>query len=122
GPWCEQLVAESTGKEGTGFLPVVGEELGSPDVYGSDRIFCAYTLGDTPRPAQLEAIEADHPVARIVVGDAKAVGAEMYRWEMAIAVVGYLLDINPFDQPDVEAAKQRTREVLSGSGPRPDAG
>jgi glucose-6-phosphate isomerase len=122
GPWCEQLVAESTGKEGTGIVPVVGEELGSPDVYGDDRLFCVYTIGSDPRPAQLEAIETDHPVVCITVPDAKALGAEVYRWEMAIAIVGYLLDINPFDQPDVEAAKRRTQEVLSGSATRPDPG
>jgi hypothetical protein len=122
GPWCEQLIAESTGKEGTGLLPVVGEDPGPPDVYGPDRVFSVYTLGAEPRPPQLEALEADFPFARIIAPDAKAVGAEVYRWEMAIAIVGYLLDINPFDQPDVEAAKKRTQEVLSGSVPRPDPG
>ena len=122
GPWCEQLIAESTGKAGTGLLPVIGEDLGPPDLYGPDRIFCAYTVGDASPPPQLEAIEGDYPIVRIRVPDTKAIGAEMYRWEMAIAVVGYLLDINPFDQPDVEAAKQRTRELLSGSAARPDAG
>jgi glucose-6-phosphate isomerase len=122
GPWCEQLVAESTGKQGTGLLPVVGEDLGSPDVYGGDRLFVVYGLAGRPRPPELEAIETDHPVVVITVPDAGTVGAEMYRWEMAIAITGYLLDINPFDQPDVEAAKQRARDALSGSGAKPDAG
>ena len=122
GPWCEQLVAESTGKEGTGLLPVVGERLGAPDVYGPDRIFAAYTMAGSERAVQLDALQETHPVAFVTTPNAIAVGAEMYRWEMAIAVVGYLLDINPFDQPDVEAAKQRTREVLSGSASAPDRG
>jgi glucose-6-phosphate isomerase len=122
GPWCEQLVAESTGKEGTGLLPVVGEALGAPDVYGNDRIFCAYTLGDDVRAPQLEALESSHPIAHVRLDDVKDIGAEMYRWEVAIAVVGYLLDINPFDQPDVEAAKQRAREALSGVGGPVDPG
>ena len=122
GPWCEQLVAESTGKEGTGLLPVVGERLGAPDVYGPDRIFAAYTLAGEERAVQLDLLKDTHPIVHVTTPSARAVGAEMYRWEMAIAVVGYLLDINPFDQPDVEAAKQLTREVLSGSVPRPDPG
>jgi hypothetical protein len=81
-----------------------------------------YLLAGEPRPAQLEAIETDHPVVCITVPDVKALGAEVYRWEMAIAIVGYLLDINPFDQPDVEAAKRRAQEALSGSATRPDPG
>jgi hypothetical protein len=112
--------AESTGKDGKGVLPVIGEPLGSPDVYGSDRVFLAYTVGDADLPAQLEALE-DHPVLRIRVNDARAVGAEMFRWELATAIVGYELDINPFDQPDVEAAKVRAREALRGVV-GPDAG
>jgi glucose-6-phosphate isomerase len=120
GPWIEQLIAESTGKEGKGVLPVVGEPLGPPDSYGSDRLFIGYTVGDSDMPVQLEALE-DHPVARIRVGDARGVGAEMFRWELATAIVGYELDINPFDQPDVEAAKVRAREALRGVV-GPDAG
>ncbi|MEX0873707.1 MAG: hypothetical protein WD646_11580 [Actinomycetota bacterium] len=123
GDWIEQLIAESTGKEGTGILPVVGENLGPSVVYGNDRAFCVYTLGDEPVPAAIEALEADHPVIRIRMRDPKAMGAEMFRWEMATAIVGYLLDVNPFDQPDVEAAKQRAREALASVGTqRPDAG
>ncbi len=121
GAWIEQLVAESTGKDASGLLPVVGEPLGFPGVYGEDRLFCAYVLGDDQQPPQLEALE-DHPVIRIRIPHAKAIGAEMFRWEMATAILGYLLDINPFDQPDVEAAKVRAREVLTGSGVPPDPG
>ncbi len=116
GPWIEQLIAESTGKDGKGVLPVVGEPLGPPDVYGPDRIFVVYTVGEGDLPAQLEALE-DHPVVRIRFADARSVGAEMFRWELATAIVGYELDINPFDQPDVEAAKVRAREALRGVAP-----
>jgi glucose-6-phosphate isomerase len=120
GPWIEQLIAESTGKDGKGVLPVVGEPLGSPDVYGGDRIFVVYSVSGEDLPPQLEALE-DHPVVRIRVGDVRGVGAEMFRWELATAIVGYELDINPFDQPDVEAAKVRAREALRGVV-GPDAG
>jgi glucose-6-phosphate isomerase len=120
GPWVEQLIAESTGKDGKGILPVVGEPLGPPDVYGPDRLFVFYTLGGDELPAQIEALE-DHPVVRIRVNDVRSVGAEMFRWELATAIAGYELDINPFDQPDVEAAKVRAREALRGVV-GPDAG
>ncbi|MGH2760325.1 MAG: hypothetical protein ACRDKJ_12285 [Actinomycetota bacterium] len=113
GVWVEQMLAESLGKEGKGIVPVLGEPLGSPEAYGSDRVFCVYSLGEEGEPPQLEALEGEHPFIRIRVADAKGLGAEMYRWEVATAMVGYLLDINPFDQPDVEAAKQRAREALS---------
>lgn len=113
GPWIEQLLAESTGKDGKGVLPVVGEPLGPPDVYGSDRAFVVYSVGGSDLPARLEALE-DHPVVRLRASDVRSVGAEMFRWELATAIVGYELDINPFDQPDVEAAKIRAREALRG--------
>ncbi len=123
GAWIEQLVAESTGKEDTGILPVTGEVLGPPVVYGPDRIFVAYTSDDAPEPPQLAEIEAEFPVVRISGGDPKRLGAEMYRWEIATSIVGYELDINPFDQPDVEAAKQLARESLESSGgTRPESG
>jgi hypothetical protein len=122
GPWIEQLIAESTGKEGTGVLPLVGDPLAGPEVYGADRLFCAYSLGDEPSPPQLEALE-EHGIVRVRAGDPRSIGYEMYRWEMATAILGYVLDINPFDQPDVESAKVRAREALaSGGGTRPDAG
>jgi glucose-6-phosphate isomerase len=115
GDWVEQLIAESTGKEGTGVVPVVGETTGAPDVYGPDRLFVAYAIGDDAFPAALESLEAEHPVVRIRVQGPGDVGAEMYRWEVATAVLGRILGINPFDQPDVESAKQRTREFLEAS-------
>lgn len=123
GVWVEQLLAESLGKEGKGILPVLDEPLLSADEYGADRVLVVYTLGDEPPPPQLEALEADLPIIRLRVADTRQLGAEMYRWEIATAIVGYLLDINPFDQPDVEAAKRRAREALARPpGERPDAG
>ena len=123
GVWVEQLLAESLGKEGKGIVPVLGESLVSAERYGPDRIFCVYEHGDDPPPPQLESLESEFPAVRLKISDAKALGAEMYRWEIAVAVVGYLLDINPFDQPDVEAAKQRAREALQRPvSERPDAG
>jgi glucose-6-phosphate isomerase len=113
GVWVEQMLAESLGKEGKGIVPVLGEPFGAHESYGPDRVFCMYSLGDDAEPPQVEALEGEHPFARIRIEDAKSLGAEMYRWEVATAIVGYLLDINPFDQPDVEAAKQRAREALS---------
>ena len=117
GLWAEQLIAESTGKEGKGILPVEGEPLGPPEVYGEDRFFVR--IGPVradpdaeQKLAQLE--EAGHPVARLDVADAVDLGAEMFRWEFATAVAGALLGINPFDQPNVQEAKDRTNEILSG--------
>ncbi len=105
GAWIEQLIAESTGKEGTGIVPVVGEPVGSPEVYGSDRLFVAY--GD---PEGLPALEAHgDPVARLAAGH---LGAEFFRWEFATAVAGSVLGIQPFDQPNVEEAKRATKEIL----------
>jgi transaldolase/glucose-6-phosphate isomerase len=122
GDWIEQLVAESTGKEGTGILPVVGEPFASPESYGDDRVLCVYSVGDEPFPEQLNDTE-DHPIVRIAIASARELGAEIYRWEMATAILGYVLDINPFDQPDVEAAKVRARDALSaGAASRPDPG
>ena len=105
GAWIEQLIAESTGKEGTGIVPVVGEPVASPEVYGSDRMFVAY--GD---PVGLAALEAHgDPIARLAAGD---LGAEFFRWEFATAVAGAVLGIHPFDQPNVEEAKRATKEIL----------
>jgi transaldolase/glucose-6-phosphate isomerase len=113
GGWIEQLIAESTGKEGTGIVPVVGEELGAADVYGDDRLFVS--VGDVT--ASLEELEhAHHPVVRL--GDAKPprLGAEFFRWEFATAVAGHILGINPFDQPNVAEAKEATKRVLETAG------
>jgi transaldolase/glucose-6-phosphate isomerase len=105
GLWLEQLVAESTGKHGTGMLPVVGEALGSPAVYDDDRLFVA--LGP--------AVEiGDHPVVSLPFADALDIGEQVVRWEVAIALLGAMLGINPFDQPDVAAAKEATAKVLAG--------
>ena len=122
GAWIEQLIAESTGKEGTGMLPVVGEPLGRPGSTATTACSACTRSAIRPSAAEIEALE-EHPVIRIRIPDAQALGAEMYRWEMATAILGYLLDINPFDQPDVEAAKLRAREALSPArASRPDAG
>jgi len=108
GDWIEQLIAESTGKEGKGIIPVIGEPIGPPAVYADDRLFVA--LGDH---AGLDALEAaGHPVLRLPFEGRHKLGAEFYRWEFAVAVAGYVLGINPFDQPDVEQAKEATRRVL----------
>lgn len=108
GDWVEQLIAESTGKHGVGILPVVGEPLGPPEVYGDDRLFVA--LGEHDGLDALAA--AGHPVVRLPGGEAADLGGEVVRWEFATAVAGALLDINPFDQPDVAAAKSATSRVL----------
>ncbi len=117
GAWAEQLLAESTGKEGTGLVPVDGEPLGPPEVYGEDRVFIDLrTTGedDSDTEESLRALEAaGHPVARIVLRDRLGLGSEFYRWEMAVATAGIVLGIDAFDQPNVEAAKRRTREILS---------
>jgi transaldolase / glucose-6-phosphate isomerase len=130
GMWIEQLVAESTGKEGKGILPVEGEPLGPPEVYGNDRFFASVTAStaatDAARGnARLEPLEAaGHPSVRFEIADALDLGAEMFRWEFATAVAGRLLGINPFDQPNVQEAKDRTNEILGGKvpGEEPPAG
>jgi transaldolase / glucose-6-phosphate isomerase len=108
GLWIEQLVAESTGKQGKGILPVVGEPLLAPDAYGDDRLFVV--LGDSGGVDAL--VDAGHPVVRLARDDEAAIPAEVFRWEFATAVAGALLDLNPFDQPDVQAAKTATARVL----------
>jgi transaldolase/glucose-6-phosphate isomerase len=115
GAWLEQLIAESTGKQGHGLIPVDAEPLVSPESYGADRIF-AYLVepGDTDadRDRAVDALEAaGHPVVRIIVPEAGDIGAEFFRWEIATAVAGSVIGINPFDQPDVEASKNATRHL-----------
>ena len=114
GAWIEQLLAESTGKEGKGILPVEGELPGSPAVYGTDRLFVSLSLnGDITFEARVLALEkAGHPVVRIELSNPYDIGAEFYRWEMATAVAGYFMGINPFDQPDVESAKIQARRMI----------
>jgi glucose-6-phosphate isomerase len=114
GLWIEQLVAESTGKRGQGALPVVDEPLGRPDEYADDRCFVSVaTDRDAPDAARLDALEqAGHPVLRLSTRIA-GLGAEFFRWEFATAVAGTVLGINPFDEPNVQEAKDKTREILS---------
>lgn len=114
GLWIEQLVAESTGKHGTGALPVVDEPLGRPDDYGNDRAFVAVsTECDAPDADRLGALEAaGHPVLRLTTR-VDGLGAEFFRWEFATAVAGVALGINPFDEPNVSEAKEKTRALLA---------
>jgi transaldolase/glucose-6-phosphate isomerase len=114
GSWLEQLLAESTGKEGRGILPVEGEMPGPPSVYGSDRVFVYLcTRGDFTHDVQLLVLEKEgHPIIRIILSDLYDIGAEFFRWEVATAVAGHIIQINPFDQPNVEAAKALARSML----------
>ena len=115
GAWLEQLVAESTGKDGRAIIPVDREPLGAPAVYGVDRIFVYLRLTSAPDAAQDRAVEAlegaGHPVIRIAMADAYDLGREFFRWEFATAVAGAILGINPFNQPDVEASKIATKKL-----------
>ena len=115
GAWAEQLIAESTGKDGKGLIPIDGEPLGDPAIYGSDRFFIDIrTEGedDAAHDEKLAALEAaGHPMVRIVMKSIDHLGQEFFRFEMATAVAGAILGINPFNQPDVEAAKIKTREL-----------
>jgi transaldolase/glucose-6-phosphate isomerase len=112
GDWVEQLVAESTGKEGKGIVPVPGEPLGPPEVYGPDRLFVA--LGPMQAHPGLEALQgAGHPVVTLDFAGPAELGAQLFRFELATAVACSILGINAFDQPNVEAAKQATRDILA---------
>ncbi len=117
GAWAEQLIAESTGKEGKGLIPIDGEPLADPALYGDDRFFIDLRTEDehdAAHEAKLAALEkAGHPVVRIVMKSIDHIGQEFFRFEMATAVAGSVLGINPFNQPDVEAAKIKTRELTA---------
>jgi transaldolase/glucose-6-phosphate isomerase len=117
GAWLEQLIAESTGKQGKGLIPVDAEPLASPDAYGADRLFVYLRLSSEADPQQDKAVaaleQANHPVVRIGVTERYQIGQEFFRWEIATAVAGAILRINPFDQPDVEASKKKTRELTT---------
>lgn len=116
GLWIEQLVAESTGKEGKGIVPVTGEELGAPSAYGRDRLFVRVALkGHTDDAAEkkLAALEAaGHPVVRLELADELDLGAQFFLWEVATAAAGCFLEVDPFDQPNVQAAKDQVVALL----------
>jgi len=115
GDWIEQLVAESTGKEGLGILPVVGEPLETPEAIGDDRLFVHLRLaGNETHDATLEALlAAGHPVVRLDLRDRYDLGGQLFLWEMATAVAGHHLGVNPFEQPNVDAAKVLARKMVA---------
>ena len=128
GLWVEQLIAESTGKDGRGIVPVVNEPLLEPDAYGDDRLFVHMRLSGGDNAAADVALERlrdiGHPVVTLEMEDVYDIGAEFFRWEMATAVAGHLLTIHPFDQPNVQQAKDVTNRVLEtyvNEGALPDA-
>ncbi len=106
GDWVEQLLAESTGKKRRGIVPVVGEPLGPPNVYGSDRLFLSLALDDEPPALPL-------PSLHLALDDLYDLGGQFFLWELATAVAGHILGVNPFDQPDVEAAKELARQAVA---------
>jgi transaldolase / glucose-6-phosphate isomerase len=116
GYWVEQLIAESTGKEGKGLIPVNGEQLGNPDVYGNDRIFVHIYLNSDDNIANIKKLstleQAGNPIVRIELQDKMALGGEYYRWEVATAIAGMIIGINPFDEPNVAESKKNTKDLL----------
>ncbi len=115
--WWEQLLAESTGKGGVGVVPVEATHLEPPDIYGQDRVFLAYQLEEDPAIDGLVALEvAGFPTRVIHLKRREEIASEMYRAEFAVAAVGAVLGINPFDQPDVEAAKESARALMEVGG------
>jgi transaldolase/glucose-6-phosphate isomerase len=115
GAWLEQLLAESTGKQGKGLIPIDQERVGPPEVYGDDRLFVYLRLEEAPDPAQDAAVaaleQAGQPVVRIAVPSVGHLGQAFFQWELATAVAGSILGINPFDQPDVEESKVIARKL-----------
>lgn len=115
GAWLEQLLAESTGKQGKGLIPIDREEIGPPEVYGNDRVFAYVRLESAPdkdQDAKVAALEkAGHPVVRMSLHDTYDIGQSFFRWEIATAVAGSIIGINAFNQPDVEASKVATRNL-----------
>jgi glucose-6-phosphate isomerase/transaldolase/glucose-6-phosphate isomerase len=118
GLWVEQLIAESTGKEGKGIVPVTGEPLLATEHYDDDRLFVYLRLENDDNAgtdAAVQAVEAaGHPMVRLILGDKYDLGAEFFRWEFATALAGAVLGIHPFDQPNVQQAKDMTATVLEG--------
>jgi hypothetical protein len=117
GAWMEQLIAESTGKKGLGITPVDREAIAAPEFYGSDRIFVYIRLAgtaDASQDAKVEALEkAGQPVIRIEISDRYEIFGQFFTWEVATAVAGSVMGINPFNQPDVESAKIETRALTA---------
>jgi transaldolase / glucose-6-phosphate isomerase len=115
GYWVEQLIAESTGKQGKGIVPVEGEPLGKPGVYGADRLFVYIRMETDPPNRGVVALEkAGHPVVTLTLRDRLDLGGEFLRWEIATALAGSILGINAFDQPNVQESKDNTKKVLAG--------
>lgn len=117
GDWIEQLIAESTGKDGRGVVPVVGEPLGEPEAYGADRAFVELRAGGAPVAGADALAAAGHPVLAVDVPGPRDLGAAFLQWELATAYAGLLLDVNPFDEPDVDATKAHTNALLDELGP-----
>jgi glucose-6-phosphate isomerase len=115
GDWVEQLIAESTGKDGKGILPVVGETVGAPESYADDRLFVHLRFDDDDTDEEtVQALQAaGHPLVRLNLKDLYDLGGQFFLWEMATAVAGHLLGINPFDQPNVESAKTLARQMVA---------
>lgn len=115
GDWVEQLIAESTGKEGTGILPVVGEAILQPENYSNDRLFIHFKFNqDDIYDQEVKALSNHgHPVVEILLDDKFDLGGEFFRWEIATAIASYFLKINPFDQPNVESAKALARKMIT---------
>ncbi len=118
--WAEQLIAESTGKQGKGLVPIAREELGAPEVYGDDRVFIYMPKEGDDTADYDEAIEAlmdaGHPVITLPLQDEYDLAGEFFRWEMAVAVAGKVLGINPFDEPNVTESKNNTKRLLEEYG------
>ena len=116
GWWLEQLVAESLGKQGVGVVPVEGEELGGPETYGADRVFVHIGLPGADKGKVAEQLKslaaAGHPIIRLEMTDRMDLGQEFFRWEVATAVAGHLLGVNPFDEPNVKESKDNTAALL----------
>jgi len=118
GAWIGALVGAATGKDGKGFVPILGEPLGGPEVYGADRLFVRVDpagAADTEADHRLATlVEHGHPLAGFVVQEPVDLGAEIFRWQFAAAVAGHLLSVNPFDEPDLADGRNRTSRILSG--------
>lgn len=116
GYWVEQLIAESTGKEGKGIIPVEGEDLGNPEVYSDDRIFIYLHTGNDEKQKDERKLnvlqKAGHPVVKIDLKNKLALGAEFFRWELATATAGKIINVNPFDEPNVSESKKNSKDLL----------